>query len=118
VGIEEGLIGLELYPACFEGTLRYSTSTYANQVCSPEQLTVALSGGPPIPAITVTLVTALLGTLLLLRRRSPWALLGAVTMLVGAGLPMSVYGPSPGNGAEVVLMLGFALTAARFAKGP
>ena len=118
VGIEEGLIGLELYPACFEGTVRYSTSVYANQLCSPEQLAVAASGGPPIPAISVTLVSIFMGVLLLLRRRSPWALMGAIIMLAGAGLPMSVYGPTPGNGAEVILTLSFALTAARFAKGP
>ena len=118
VGIEEGLIDLQLFPACFEGTVRYATSSYANQLCSPEQLTVASTGGPPIPAITVTLVVTLMGILLLWKWRSPWALLGAIIMLVGAALPISGYGPSPGNGAEVFFVLGYAMTAARFSRGP
>jgi hypothetical protein len=118
VGIEEGLIGLELYPACFEGTVRYASSSLANQLCSPDQAIVVSGGGPPIPAITVTVVVLILGTMLLFQRRSPWALLGAITMLVAAALPMLVYGPSFSNGGEVFLTLGYALTAARFSNGP
>jgi len=115
VGIEEGLIGLELYPACFEGTVRYASSSYANQLCSPTQAVVAATGGPPIPAITVVLVMLILGSMILYQRRSPWALLGGIVMLIGAGVPIA-NGPVPGNGGEVVLTLSYALTAARFSK--
>ncbi len=117
VGIEEVLVGLELYPACFEGTVRYATSSYPNQLCSADQAIVTASGGPPIPAITVVFVVLILGSMILYRRRSPWALLGGMIMLAGAAVPIA-NGPSPGNGAEVFFTLSYALTAARFANGP
>lgn len=118
VGVEEGLIGLELYPACFDGTVRYATSSYAAQLCSPAQAIVAATGGPPIPVLTVTVVVVIFGSLLLFKRRSPWALLGAVIVLLGAGLPIADYGITPGNGSEVFFILGYTLTATRFANGP
>lgn len=118
LGVKEGLLGLEIYPACFEGTVRYATSSFANQLCSPGQAVIASTGGPPIPVLTVTLVVVVLGAMLLFQRRSPWALLGAIVVLLGAALPFAEYGPSPSNGSEVFFMLGYALTAARFSNGP
>lgn len=119
VGIYEDLVGLKLFPACYEGTVRYASRPYENQLCDATAVFEPVaSGGPPIPAITVVIVVLILGALLTLKRRSPWAFLGAVIMYIGAAMPVSQFGPSPGNGAEVFFALGFALAISRFAQRP
>lgn len=119
VGIYEDLVGLKLFPACYEGTVRYASRLYENSLCDAATVfEPATSGGPPIPAITVVFVVLILGGLLAIKRRSPWVFLGGVIMYIGAAMPVSKFGPSPGNGAEVFFSLGFALAIARFAKRP
>ncbi|WP_143234425.1 hypothetical protein [Paractinoplanes atraurantiacus] len=74
VGIYADIVTLALEPATYAGTLRYTN---------------AASNGPPIPAIVVILILIAFGVLLLKRRRSPWLLTGALTMLIAAatGIP-------------------------------
>lgn len=119
VGIYEDLVGLKLFPACYEGTVRYASRAYENQLCdTATALEPAAAGGPPIPAVTVVIIVLILGAILAVKRRSPWALLGGIIMFIGAAMPVSQFGPSPGNGAEVFFALGFAMAIARFAKRP
>ena len=41
---------------------------------------------------------------------------GALVMFAAAALPFSVFGMAPGNGGEVVLILSYAVTVARFGR--
>ena len=112
-GVFIDLVGLEIQPACLADTLRYSSSTPPPQFCSPEQ--VRLPGhGPPVPSIITVIICLIAGAGIWWRRRWPWLAIAAVIMFVAAGVPASRFGPSAGNGGEVILQLGLVLTAWRF----
>ncbi len=114
-GIFFDLAGLEVQPACLGDTLRYSSSTPPPQFCSPEQ--VQLPGhGPPIPSIVTVIICLIVGGGLWRQARWPWLLATASMMFVAAGLPQSHAGPAFGNGGEVILQAGLAMTAWRMRR--
>jgi hypothetical protein len=43
---------------------------------------------------------------------------GALVMFAAAGLPFRTFGMAPGNGGEVILLLSYAATVARFGCFP
>ena len=43
-------------------------------------------------------------------------MVGSILMFAAASVPPSGFGLAPGNGGEVLLMLSFAATAARFGR--
>ena len=116
VGIFEGLVGLELQPACFQGVVRYASSVPEFALCNPDQVVAASAGGLPIPPVTAVFVVLILGAALWRLRGWPWAFLAGLVMFVGAAFPISRFGLLPGNGAEVIFVAGFAAAAARFAR--
>lgn len=95
LGLLESLILLELGPRQDGDLLSYTN----------------LGGlpGPPVPAITMVLVVLVVGALLV-RYKWPWLLLGALFMLVAAGIPPRIVGFIISNGGEVVLALAMVTT--------
>ena len=116
VGIFEGLVGLQLQPACFQGVVRYASSVPQGAVCNPDQVAMASASALPIAPVTAVIVVLILGAALWRLRGWPWAFLAGLVMLIGAAFPISRFGLLPGNGAEVVFVAGFAASAARFAR--
>ncbi|XVV11413.1 hypothetical protein ACQP2X_42325 [Actinoplanes sp. CA-131856] len=86
IGVYTDIVTLALEPAHYAGTLRYTN---------------AASSGPPIPAIAVILILIAFGVLLLKRHRSPWLLIGALTMLAAAAIGI----PWLANVGELALSL-------------
>ena len=116
-GIVFDLIGLQIQPACVGDTLRYTYSTPAPQLCTPEQ--VPLPGhGPPIPSILTAFVCLLAGISLWRQYRWAWLAAGSLGIFVLSGIPAASTGPVFGNGGEVLLQAALAFTAWRFADAP
>jgi hypothetical protein len=51
LGMNTGLIGLEIHPVCYQDILRYSSAVSEAQLCFSGQTTVT-GHGPPIPSIS------------------------------------------------------------------
>lgn len=115
VGVFESLAGIELVPACFDGIVRYTANLSPSHFCYEGQELVK-GGGPPIPSITGNIITLIVGFALWRHNGWPWLMLGALVMFVAAGVPFSIFGMAPGNGGEVVLMVSFAVSVARFGR--
>jgi hypothetical protein len=119
-GIIEGtfahLIGLQLEPACFNGVLRYTGNLNPAQFCFDGQV-AGEGGGPPIPSIVGNFVTLIVGFALWRRNDWSWLMAGALCMFVAAAIPNSGFGLAPGNGGEVILLIAYAATVARFGRG-
>ncbi len=118
-GIIEGafahLIGLQLEPACFNGVLRYTGNLNPAQFCFEGQV-AGEGGGPPIPSIVGNFLTLIIGFALWRRNDWIWLMAGALVMFVAAAIPISGFGMVPGNGGEVVLLVAYAATVARFGR--
>ncbi len=115
VGAFEGLIGLKLVPACFDGIVRYTSNLYPSHLCYEGQELVK-GGGPPIPSIVGNIITLIVGFSLWRHNDWPWLMAGALVMFVAAGVPFSIFGMAPGNGGEVVLLFSYVVTVARFGR--
>lgn len=119
-GIIEGtfahLIGLQLEPACFNGVMRYTGNLNPAQFCFEGQV-AGEGSGPPIPSIVGNFITLIVGFALWRRNDWSWLMIGALFMFVAAAIPSSGFGLAPGNGGEVVLLLAYAATVARFGRG-
>ncbi|NND53911.1 MAG: hypothetical protein HKN56_02945 [Gammaproteobacteria bacterium] len=118
-GIIEGvfahLIGLQLEPACMDGVVRYTSNVNPGQFCFEGQ-EAGPGGSPPIPSILGNLVALVIGFSLWRSTGWVWLMVGSVLMFAAASVPPSGFGLAPGNGGEVLLMLAFAATAARFGR--
>jgi len=116
LGMSTGLIGLEIHPACYQGILRYSSAVSETHLCFTGQMTV-VGHGPPIPSIATGVFAMGVGIALWWGRGWPWLLAGALTMMAAAAVPTSQFGLGASNGGEVILLLSYAATAARFSRG-
>jgi hypothetical protein len=114
-GALEHLVGLQTFPACFDGIVRYTTNLAPSHFCFEEQVAVK-GAGPPIPSIVGNIITLAVGIALLRSHRWPWLAAGALVMFAAAGVPIDTYGMAASNGGEAVLMLSFVATINRFAR--
>jgi len=114
-GALEHLVGLQTFPACFDGIVRYTTNLSPSHFCFEGQEAVA-GAGPPIPSIVGNIITLAVGIALWRSHGWPWLAAGALVMFVAAGVPISSYGMAASNGGEAVLMLSFVATISRFAR--
>lgn len=114
-GALEHLVGLETVPACFDGILRYTTNLYPSHFCFDGQEAVQGSG-PPIPSIIGNVITLVIGFSLWRHTGWVWLMAGALLMFAAAGIPFRGFGMAPGNGGEVLLLLSYVVTVARFGR--
>jgi hypothetical protein len=114
-GALEHLIGLQTFPACFDGILRYTTNLSPSHFCYEGQEAVA-GAGPPIPSIIGNIITLAVGIGLWRSHGWPWLAGGALLMFAAAGIPIGTYGMSASNGGEAILLLSFAVTINRFGR--
>lgn len=114
-GAFEHLIGLQTFPACFDGILRYTTNLSPSHFCFEGQEEVA-GAGPPIPSIVGNIITLAVGIALWRSHGWPWLAVGALVMFAAAAVPISTFGMAASNGGEAVLMLSFVATISRFAR--
>ncbi|NTU78852.1 MAG: hypothetical protein HGA45_05520 [Chloroflexales bacterium] len=96
LGIVTDVVGLELEPRPFQGTLRYA-----------EVVTV-----PPIATVAVIGLLVLLSGLFWHGTRWPWLFAACILTLASGGVPVALVGPALTSGAEIVL-LGCLLAAER-----
>ena len=115
LGTIEHLVGLELYPACFDGVMRYTTSLYPAHFCFAGQVESS-GGGAPIPSIVGNVLTLVVGFSLWRTSGWPWLMAGALVMFAAASVPMKAFGMAPGNAGETVLLLSYAATVYRFGR--
>jgi len=114
-GALEHLVGLQTFPACFDGIVRYTTNLSPSHFCFEGQEAVA-GAGPPIPSIVGNIITLAVGIALWRSHAWPWLAAGALVMFAAAAVPISKYGMAASNGGEAVLMLSFVATINRFAR--
>jgi hypothetical protein len=107
IGFWQSILGVDLKPACHDGTLRYAERVSESQLCANVEYTQAElneRGLPPIASI-ITIVLVGLEGLAIGRKVGWWVLcIGAIVMFVGAAVPASRVGPLVANGAEVILV--------------
>jgi hypothetical protein len=115
LGMNTGLIGLEIHPVCYQDIVRYSSAVSEAQLCFAGQTTVT-GHGPPIPSISTAVLALGVGIALWRSRDWPWLLGGALAMMVAASVPTSQFGLAASNGGEVILLLSYLATAARFSR--
>ncbi|OIP71437.1 MAG: hypothetical protein AUK48_12425 [Oscillatoriales cyanobacterium CG2_30_44_21] len=82
----------------FQGTLRYTNSAYKTA---------------PIPSIVTTIIVGILGFFLWKQFESYWLMSSSIVMVIGGAMPQKVAGPLICAGGEVILILGFCLTASQ-----
>lgn len=107
-GLLPELNGLALHLACYDDTLRYSKSLYESQLCYNWQSPTS-AGAPPVGSMMSIIFVLLIGLHLAVARRQLVLLLGAVIMLIGAGIPARIVGPLPANGAEILITISLIL---------
>lgn len=117
-GTVDHLIGLEIRPACFKEILRYTGNVSPGQFCPGFDYGEPVNnhGGPPIPAIVGNIITLVIGFTLWRQSGWIWLMAGAIVMFCAAAVPMSGYGMAPSNGGEMILLLSYGMTAARFSR--
>ena len=114
-GALEHLIGLQTFPACFDGIVRYTTNLAPSHFCFEGQEAITGSG-PPIPSIVGNIITLTVGVGLWRAHGWPWLAAGALLMFVAAAVPISTYGMAASNAGESLLLLSFALTISHFGR--
>lgn len=82
----------------FQGTLRYTNSAYKTL---------------PIPSIITTFLVGIIGLIIWQQLGSPWLLISSIVMFLGGAVPQCLAGPIVCSGVEVVLIMGFCMTAAQ-----
>jgi len=111
------IFGLELYEACIADTIRYSTNSPANQLCSPDQAAFTRGPGAALVAIITNVIVLAVGIALWVRRGWKWMALGSGAMFVAAaGSGGSAYGLPIANFGEILITLGMISSAVHFAR--
>lgn len=82
----------------FQGTLRYTNGAYKML---------------PIPSIITTIIIGILGFILWKQTDSYWLMISSIVMFLGGAIPQKIAGPVVCSGVEVILILGFCLTASQ-----
>lgn len=113
VGAYEGLIGLDIVPACFDGIVRYTANLSPSHFCD-ENAVLGSGSGPPIPSIVGNVLSLVIGFYLWRSHGWVWLMAGALVMFMAAAAPMGIIGMAPSNGGEAILMFSYVATVARF----
>jgi hypothetical protein len=77
---------IQLYPACADGLVRYTTRIAAGDSCVDATFVVR-QRDTPLAIIIANFVVIGAGVVLAVARRFPWVLIGSVGMLLTAGVP-------------------------------
>ena len=108
---------MQLYPACLEDTVRYTTTVKETQLCNPMDHVVARGADAAIVAIITNVFVLAVGIALWIQLRWPWLAVGAGLMFVAAGaFARSAYALPVANLGEICITLSFILTCAHFAR--
>jgi hypothetical protein len=71
----------------------------------------------PIPSIITTILVGFIGFYIWQQLGLPWLLIGSIVMFVGGAIPQCLAGPLVCSGVEVILIVGFCMTAAQIQAG-
>jgi hypothetical protein len=108
----QGFTQVTFYPSCFADTLRYTTHIAEYTACSTNSEVGAGFKTPPIPAMTLSLMTLILGIFLWWKKDWKWMFLGAAGSLPLFAIPYSSTGGIFGNVGEPIITGAIVLTAA------
>lgn len=100
--IATDLVGLELVPRYFQGTLRYA-----------EAVTI-----PPIATIAVVCLLVIGSAFFWYGTGWPWLFAASMLTLASGGVPVTLVGPAVTSGAELVLLGCLLVAERRFAARP
>jgi hypothetical protein len=111
------VMNFDLYVACLDDTVRYTTRVSAGQLCSPTDPVVSSGPGAAMVAIITNIVVLLTGIALWIQRGWKWLALGSGAMFVAAGgFGTSTYALPISNFGEICITLGFIATCIHFAR--
>lgn len=119
LGSWQGLVSMDLQPACHNDTLRYAERLSENQLCMeysyPADI-IERRGMPPLASIITIIGIAIIGGMVWRKSGWVWMCLAAIAMFITAAIPASVVGLWLGNAGEVILLLGMLLSLAKIAQ--
>jgi hypothetical protein len=110
------IFNLDLHPTCLADTVRYSTNSPANALCSPDDPVITTGPGAAMVAIITNIIVFAVGIALWVQRGWKWLALGAGAMFVAAGAFGRSYWSLPiSNFGEILITLSLIATSLRFA---
>ena len=92
-----------LYPSCFADTLRYTTHISEFTACGPDAEIGIGTRIAPIPAITLSNLTILLGAYMWWKIGYKWLFIGSVSALLFFAVPFGPTGGIVGNMGEPII---------------
>jgi len=103
---------MQVYPACWQDTLRYVLSVRPEQACTAGQPGIGATAPFPWAALVIFLLFLGLGIALLMRERWPWLAAGILAGIGLMSLPPAVAGPVSGFAGEALCLWAVALVTA------
>lgn len=103
---------MQVYPACWQDTLRYVLSVNPAQACVPGQPGIDVAAPAPWAAVVIFLLFLGLGIGLALRQGWPWLAIGILGGIGLMNLPAGVAGPVAGFAGEALCLWAVALVTA------
>lgn len=103
---------LQVYPACWQDTLRYVLSVNPAQACAPGQPGIGVAAPFPWAAVAIFLLFLGLGIGLAVRQGWPWLAIGIVAGIGLMNLPAELAGPVAGFAGEAICLWSVALVTA------
>lgn len=111
------IFSMQLYPACLDDTVRYTTRVSPAQLCSPDQVLIAGGAEAALVAIITNVIVLAVGIALWIQRGWKWLALGAAAMFVAAGgFARSRYALPIANFGEILITSSFIVTCIHFAQ--
>jgi len=111
------IFAMDLYPACLEDTVRYTTTVREAQLCSPTDQIIPSGADAALAAIITNVFVLGVGIALWIQRGWAWLAVGSGLMFIAAGaFARSTYALPVANFGEICITLGFIVTCAHFAR--
>lgn len=117
VGLGQGVIGMQLHPACHNDTVRYVERITKSQICADgiyEADALEQKASPPLASIATIAGIIIIGGFVWRKSTWYWMMVGGILMFIAAAIPPSKVGLWIGNGGEIILIASMVFTAAFF----
>lgn len=111
------IFSMQLYPACLDDTVRYTSSPSEAQLCRPDQVVVKGGAEAALVAIITNIIVLAVGIALWIQRGWKWLALGSGAMFIAAGaFARAKYSLPISNFGEILITASFIATCVHFAR--